>query len=158
MTALPARTNLVLRPRRARRGVKSPKLPQSGHGRVLKVVWSSGAEVQKKSLAPVQALFAPVQTSFAPVQETFSALPHRSSKPPLALSPDHFGAIWAIWLLSVPGVANLVATHNTPSPGRTDNTFKFLHGAFPRHSNARLFRMTRSRTRHGLIVPPLYTQ
>ena len=91
-----------LRPRRARRGVKSPKLPQSGQGRVLKVVWSSGAEVQKKSLAPVQALFAPVQTSFAPVQETFSALPHRSSKQPFALSPDHFGAIWAIWLLSVP--------------------------------------------------------
>ena len=71
------------------------------------MVWSSGAEVQKKSLAPVQ-------TSFAPVQETFSALPHRSSKPPLALSPDHFGAIWAISLLSVPaGVASRTATQRS---------------------------------------------
>ena len=60
------------------------------------MVWSSGAEVQKKSLALVRKRFAPVRTGLAPVRETFSALQHLSSKPPLALSPDHFGAIWVI--------------------------------------------------------------
>ena len=76
---------------------QSPKLPQSGYGRVRKVVWSSGVEVQKKSLALVRKRFA---------LRDFSAPLHRSSKPPLALSPNHFGAIWAISLLSIPtGVA-----------------------------------------------------
>ena len=60
------------------------------------MVWGSGAEVQKKSLALVRKRFAPVRTGLAPVRETFSALPHRSPKGPLALSPNHFGAIWAI--------------------------------------------------------------
>ena len=72
------------------------------------MVWSSGAEVQKKSLALVRKRFTLVRTALAPVRETFSALPLWSPKPPLALSPNHFGAIWAIWLLSVPtGVASL---------------------------------------------------
>ena len=53
-------------------------------------------EVQKKSLALVRKRFALVQTGFAPVRETFSALSLSSPKPPLALSPNHFGAIWAI--------------------------------------------------------------
>ena len=81
-------------------------------GRVRKVVWGSGAEVQKKSLALVRKGFAPVRTRLAPVRETFSVLPHRSPKRPLALalSPDHFGAIWVISLLSVPaGVVSLGA-------------------------------------------------
>ena len=44
--------------------------------------WGSGAEVQKKSPAPVHDFFAPVQTSFAPVEETFSALLHQSWRVP----------------------------------------------------------------------------
>ena len=108
---------LALRPRRARRGVNSP---QSAWVRVLKVVWSSGAEVQKRSLAPVQALFAPVQTSFASVQETFSALPHQRPKPPFALSPNHFGAIWGNWLRSVPAGVALPTRSDTERGKRAD--------------------------------------
>ena len=71
----------------------------------------SGAEVQKKSLALVRKRFALVPTGLAPVRETFLDFRTGSPKRSVALSPTHFGAIWGIWLLSVPGeVANKDAT------------------------------------------------
>ena len=93
------------------------------------MVWGSGSEVQKKSLALGRKRFAPVRTGLAPVRETFSALPNRSPKPPLALSPDHFGENWAIRLLSVPTAVVKQAVSETTIAHKRYTDRKFHQGA-----------------------------
>ena len=90
---------------------------ESAKGRLE--LWCGSAET---SLALVQKRFALVRTALAPVRETFPALPLWSPKPPLALSPNHFGAIWAIWLLSVPtGVAMVEGSETAKDMSRREH-------------------------------------
>ena len=55
-----------------------------------KVVWTQGAKVSEKPLAPPKTAFAPVQNGVAPVQEAFRRPLPPASKRPFAPSPKHF--------------------------------------------------------------------
>ena len=78
--------------------------------------FGASAQVQKKSLAPVQALFAPVQTSSAPVQETFSALPYQRPNH-LSHSPlTTLGQLEDLTLSMPAGVAILLSKFSTFVP------------------------------------------